>query len=64
MSRSSFMVQQPAFALDTAAITYKRSTRSDNAVAWHDNSDWIRTIRKANRPDRLWPSDPLGKFPV
>ena len=64
MSGFAFMVQKPAFALDTASVACKRSTRFVDTVARHDNPKWIRTIRKTNRPHCLWPSDPLGELPV
>src|SRR5258708_5687481 len=41
----AFMGEQPAFAVDTAAIARKACIRADHPVAWNDDGNWVRPIK-------------------
>ena len=58
-----FMLQEPAFALDTTAVACERTIGPDHAVTGHHNSDRIGAIGKSNCPHGVWPADPLGELP-
>ena len=54
------MREQPALALQTAAIAGQRGVCADHPVARDNDRDGIGTIRKAHRAHRCGPAD-LGR---
>src|SRR5690242_2127057 len=55
------MCEQPALALDAAAIAGQCPVRSDDAVAGDDDADGVVPIGVAYGADRCGASDPLGE---
>ena len=58
------MIEEPAFALDAAAVSSKRTIRTDNAVARNYDSYGVIAVGCAHRPDRSGVTDAACEFAV
>src|SRR5688572_7818415 len=60
----TFVLEQPALALEPAAVTGQRAVGSDEAMAGNHQADWIRAVREAHRADRQRTLQPVRHAPV
>src|SRR5579863_10304803 len=51
------MRQQPAFALDAAAVAGQRPISADHAMARHHDADRVGPVGRPNRANRTGPSE-------
>lgn len=58
------MFEQPGVALDTIAITGKRTIGSDHTMTRHDGSNRICTIGQTNSPNSCRPTNLFGKLRI
>jgi hypothetical protein len=63
-SRSGFVIDEPRFAIEGAAVAGQRAGRSDHAVTRHDDRDRVRTICGADRARRTLRPQRLRDRPV
>ena len=54
-----FVIEEPAFAFDAAAVAGQRAIGADHAMAGYDDGDGIGTIGRADCPDSGRMTDPL-----
>src|SRR6185437_5005808 len=53
----AFVREQPALGRQAAAVTGEIAVAADHAMAGHDDRQWIRAIRGADRAHRIRPPD-------
>lgn len=51
LSDLTFVLEQPALALQAASISAEAAVGADDPVTGHDDRDGIRAIRRSHRPD-------------
>ena len=58
------MVQEPAFALDTAAVAGERAVGADDSMAGDDDANRIGAVGEANRPYRGGTAEACGEMSI
>ena len=62
--RSTFQIQQPPLAFDTATVARKFTVGPDNSVARHDDRERVASVGQTDCADRGWLVDAPGEFAI
>jgi hypothetical protein len=54
------VAQQEALSIEATGVSGEVATRSNDAVARHDDREWVAPNCSTNGTDRLWSANALG----